>query len=668
MAEKISIQIALEGGKEIAAQLAEIGEAGKAAFADISKSAEQVGGFKNLKPEEVTSKLKTLGLEGTAAFDKIKTAVESAARFESLVQGVQSVETALAALGRAAGPVGAAIAAAFVAASKATIAFSEELGKISDQAVKVGLSFEQFKTLREELAKVGVSGAGAASGLANFQKQLGEPHVDVIDVLTQAGNVFRFVGDTSNLAANNIQPFIAQLRTMPDTVERTNLALKQLGDAAGTEVIQGLRRAEGSMSGAEAKAYDLQQAIKQLKEAWDQLGSVALAPALTQQINTLTSGIQTLSNLVNNFSWSGLAEAGVNALLALNSALNPTPQFIRDIASSLAGIAWDAISGAGVAAWNALTSAVQSAGSAISSFISSIAGITWDAISGAGVAAWNAITAAIQSAIAAALSFIGLKPSAPATGGGAGGMASGGLIGGRGSGTSDSNLAWLSRGEHIMPARVVAQPGVLSLLEALRRGGGIPGFAAGGVAGGATGLWSFLNQVTDQLDAALRALNPALMSSVMGIAKQVETAMHALLGLMNDLPRNAAGGLLGGRGTGTSDSNLAWVSRGEYITPARAVAQPGVLAFLEALRRSGGNLSAVLDGMGRFALGGLMLRPAMAFAAGGPVGGGNHVTIQFPGVPPVGGLRASSAVVEELQRVAALAQVRSGGRKPSRYS
>jgi hypothetical protein len=130
----------------------------------------------------------------------------------------------------------------------------------------------------------------------------------------------------------------------------------------------------------------------------------------------------------------------------------------------------------------------------------------------------------------------------------------------------------------------------------------------------------------------------------------------------------AQGGLLGGRGTGTSDSNLAWVSRGEHIMPARAVAQPGVLAFLEALRRSGGNLRGVLDGMGRFALGGLVPRPTLAFADGGPVGGMSHVTIQFPGLPPIAGLRASSAVVDELHRAAALAQVRSGGRKPSRYS
>ena len=103
----------------------------------------------------------------------------------------------------------------------------------------------------------------------------------------------------------------------------------------------------------------------------------------------------------------------------------------------------------------------------------------------------------------------------------------------------------------------------------------------------------------------------------------------------------AGGGLLGGRGTGTSDSNLAWVSRGEHIMPARAVQQPGVLAFLEALRRSGGDLQP-----GARRHGPVCARrhgPAMpAFAAGGLAGGMNHVTIQFPGMPAIGGLRASS--------------------------
>jgi hypothetical protein len=99
--------------------------------------------------------------------------------------------------------------------------------------------------------------------------------------------------------------------------------------------------------------------------------------------------------------------------------------------------------------------------------------------------------------------------------------------------------------------------------------------------------------------------------------------------------------------------------------PAAAVRQPGVLAFLEALRRSGGDLSRVLDGIGRFATGGLVTMPALA---GGGLGGMSHVTIQFPGVAPISGLRATQSVVDELQRAAAMAQVRSGGRKPSRYT
>jgi hypothetical protein len=159
---------------------------------------------------------------------------------------------------------------------------------------------------------------------------------------------------------------------------------------------------------------------------------------------------------------------------------------------------------------------------------------------------------------------------------------------------------------------------------------------------------AFLKAMADSISEGLRNV-----AAKWGLGGGGQLALDAGI---NDIGSHAAGGLLGGRGTGTSDSNLAWVSRGEYIVPARAVAQPGVLAFLEALRH----------GMGNFALGGMVRGPLgiPAFAGGGM----NHVTIAFPGLPEITGLRASSGVVDELRRAAAMAQVRSGGRKPSRYT
>jgi hypothetical protein len=171
--------------------------------------------------------------------------------------------------------------------------------------------------------------------------------------------------------------------------------------------------------------------------------------------------------------------------------------------------------------------------------------------------------------------------------------------------------------------------------------------------------WQWL---TSSFDAALASMKRSWAEFEQDLARS-GTLSPPLPGLPGG--EHAAGGLLGGRGSGTSDSNLAWVSRGEHIMPARAVSRPGVLALLEALRLSGGNLRAVLNSMGHFALGG-MVAPRLSIPAF--AGGMNHVSIHFPGLPEITGLRASSGVVDQLRNAAAMAQVRSGGRKPSRYS
>jgi hypothetical protein len=249
---------------------------------------------------------------------------------------------------------------------------------------------------------------------------------------------------------------------------------------------------------------------------------------------------------------------------------------------------------------------------------------------------------------------------------------------------------------------VVQQPGVLAFLEALRRSGRLAGHAAGGLIpayadGGPVDAGKFrgtLSRLIEQLLRGYNAIHDADLKNVDNSIKLVKSivanaqsvidnalahseslasvqntlgpAIDGLRDILDQIQGKAQGGLLGGRGTGTSDSNLAWVSRGEHIMPASAVRQPGVLAFLEALRRSGGNLRNVMDGMGRFALGGMVRAPLSVPAFAG--GGMHNVTIAFPGLPDITGLRASSGVVDELRKAAAMAQVRSGGRKPSRYS
>lgn len=783
MAEKINVEIGLEGGTEVERQLENIGKAGQEAFGQIQSAVDQV----NL--DNVSSGFDELGNAGQAAFAKVQQAAQSAAAFEQIVQGVRKVEGAFEGLGnavskigarmtrslgvlgvaaRALGPLGIALGVVGGAFVKFGDDSADALNQLTGAAAKLGQTPQQLDRLQKALTQAGVAPDAITSGLQKLKESLDQ------DFFPQ------------DLTAG-LQNFIAELERMPDGVQRTQLAMQRLDDALGAQVVAGLQTgtisaknfatALGQVTPATqaqiVEAAKYQQALNQLNAAWTEL-KAAFAPITTPILNFLVSEIQALKNglqgakaayesfmqllqadfdlpwllkLVNfdmnlllskwqpvfqaiqsllsmagvRFDWLDelvrKSQAASQALQQVGQAGQQAgqqaAQGLELVRNPLTGIGQAAAqagqqAGQGFQVWNeelgkavaaaqaaaqgsttafqSITSAIQGTSAAVADFVSQLGSITWDAISSAGVAAWNAVTSAIQNTISKLLEFIGLKERSGGGGDSAPGKARGGLIGGRGTGTSDSNLAWLSRGEHVMPAHVVRQPGVLSFLEALRRGRGIPGYADGGpafirghqfIGGGGLSddIANWIVQIAEANNRTMRALLDLTASIEQSLMRIGETLSQSLFSVTKDMNttvsklRNrglAHGGLLGGRGTGTSDSNLAWLSRGEYITPARAVRQPGVLAFLEALRRSGGNLSAVLDGMGRFALGGLVPRPT--FAGGGAVGSMSNVTINFPGTPPISGLRASADVVDQLQKAAALAQVRSGGRKPSRYS
>jgi hypothetical protein len=428
------------------------------------------------------------------------------------------------------------------------------------------------------------------------------------------------------------------------------------------------------------------------------LGSIgsAIAGAVSAWVTTAASG-----------AWQWIVDAASSVWEQTKALAQQAYTSVVSFVTTVPGDAWQWIAGTAAGVWEQAKALAAQAYDAVVSFVTTAPGDAWQWIADTASSVWEQVktgaAAAYQSVVSfvttpvaaawqwivdkwnamlAALGFGGKAAAAPA-GGGIPGQAAGGLLGGRGTGTSDSNLAWVSRGEYITPARIVRQPGVLAFLEALRRsgarggmghfaqGGLIPAYARGGTAQGPGDL--------DQVIMALE--NSANILGQYGFFAGIVRPLQHIVDFLKTFRIKvfegagfgwtdmlfASGGLLGGRGTGTSDSNLAWVSRGEHIMPARAVSRPGVLAFLEALRFSGGNLRDVLDGMGRFALGG-PVAPTLslpAFAGGGAM---NNVTIQFPGLPEITGLRASSAVVDELRKAAAMAQVRSGGRKPSRYS
>lgn len=87
----------------------------------------------------------------------------------------------------------------------------------------------------------------------------------------------------------------------------------------------------------------------------------------------------------------------------------------------------------------------------------------------------------------------------------------------------------------------------------------------------------------------------------------------------------AAGGLISGPGTGTSDSIPAWVSAGEYIVRAAAVAAPGMVQHLDAINRGMRPISIEPFRPARFADGGLVAGAALT--AGSPVGGQVQISI-----------------------------------------
>lgn len=186
---------------------------------------------------------------------------------------------------------------------------------------------------------------------------------------------------------------------------------------------------------------------------------------------------------------------------------------------------------------------------------------------------------------------------------------------------------------------------------------------------GVTGAWASLkNTIVGFARQMVEAFRPVVEIVTLWIARLkegIELARQVLGGSGGggESPGFAHGGKVSGPGTGTSDSILARLSKGEYVNTAAAVRHYGT-SFFDAINRM-----ALPRG---FAMGGLVdgladaMSPSRPAVASSALAGGSRrsLTLVLDG-QTFAGLTGPEAVMERLETVAVSRQTRSTGRKPS---
>lgn len=681
MVEKISVQIALDGGKEVEQQLAAIGDAGEKSLQKTGEAADKAAesisklSLETVKTAAEIAKLAAeIGLTGVEIVQAVRhhaTLIQSLLKLGSTVSTTVRVLSAftpeLTVLGVGLGGIATSLAAAVIgfealnAVVTKTAAGDEKLNNtLQTLAATTGSSFDSLQNGQAVFEQIGISAETFRGSIAKVNETLAG--TDVTGLTKGMKDVVELV---KQIAAGDKTIKFADWVTAEDKVKGVSIAMKQAADAGknATQVLlEFLRSADLATSIKVGAAFGLSEA------------DVDRVRRLNENVSDLIQRVQGAGPLIS-------PEAAAAFDRMRSSIANADSALVR-FKQSLGSTVFSAIAASFSAAMNDLkASAVNGAASIVERFNTAFSGMSQQA-----TADIATIKSALQT-LGVTDFFGGIRTTADQAIAGLN-QSIAAMVGAimRGMGASEESIKRVQdQINGVIPAanaagQAAAQAGMMFTQWGTQAEQGANTAKAG--VEQATITFTVFGTVAQQAGQQAQQSGQTAASGWDIVSAAIQRAIDNLLEFIGLKPSGGAGpapaaadggqfargGLLGGRGSGTSDSNLAWVSRGEHIMPARAVAQPGMLAFLEALRRSGGNLSAVLDGMGRFALGGMVPRPAMAFAGGGLAGGMSNVTIQFPGLPAIGGLRASSEVVEQLHKAAALAQVRSGGRKPSRYS
>lgn len=168
--------------------------------------------------------------------------------------------------------------------------------------------------------------------------------------------------------------------------------------------------------------------------------------------------------------------------------------------------------------------------------------------------------------------------------------------------------------------------------------------------------------VTNAIDGAIQKLSEFIQKRI-----DANDPSAGAIGNPAGDPTGFAGGGFTGHGGRLDVAGL--VHRGEHVQPQYVVRQPGVLSFLEVLRRSGGDLQGTISRFMRgFADGGLagMVAPIPSIAAGSLASArsSKRVLVDLRTDHGTFTLSGEGRVVESLCRAATRKQLASAGRGP----
>src|SRR5262252_1377755 len=516
-----TIKVQVEGTEEAAAELKKVGDAGEQAFKETEKAADQAGKSIQDFGKDAKGGLDATGggmreMSGQAGVSSREMKALSkvmgsfgGSELAGTAFGFYRVATSLGVLGVAALAVGKAVHVAVQAFSEAkeTSKALEHIGTISSDPV------EGLRGLQTAFAAAGVSAKELDKTFSSLALKVAETAERAKPewVKEWANDVDDLTNKFRNLAAGTPQA----ISPLADTKSLTQAFLQLLTQTAmeTKTLADGTTVMALNMEKATRQAAAVYQALSPIAQLqFDQVlkgigfsdEQIAIIHKGTAAFDEMTGKMQRLSaqNLETTATTGSFGEklAAIGALQSdaaaglekIGAAGQQAAQGFKSwdqvVAESTSKFkVWDDAQGKAVDATAEVGTSAQTAATGIAGLNQQTT--TTAQVFAAMATAVDTSLAQVGSAIDAIIGkMVQLQQTVAGTGlpggggggGGGSGFARGGRVAGPGSGTSDSIWARLSRGEYIVPAFAVAQPGVLALLEALRRGVDFRGFAMGG--------------------------------------------------------------------------------------------------------------------------------------------------------------------------------------------